>query len=45
MEQAGEIRLQPTFADETLPARRDIAFEQARALGRRLAAAGEELAA
>lgn len=45
VEQVGEIRLQPTFADDTLPARRDAALEQARALGRRLAAAGEEIAA
>lgn len=45
VEQVGEIRLQPTFADDTLPARRDAALEQARALGRRLAATAGGIAA
>lgn len=37
VEQVGEVRLQPTFADETLPERRAVALDQARILGKQLA--------
>ncbi len=43
VEQVGEIRLQPTFPDESLPGRREIALEQARKLGRRLARQSHEV--
>lgn len=44
VERVGEIRLQPTFADETLSVRREVALGQARALGERLAAASKSVA-
>jgi FMN-dependent NADH-azoreductase len=45
VEQVGEIRLQPTFPDDSLPARREAALEEARVLGRRLANAREAVSA
>ena len=45
VEQVGEIRLQPTFPDDSLPAGRETALEQARVLGRRLAKARNDVAA
>jgi len=42
VEQVGEIRLQPTFPDETLTRRREAALDHARALGRQLAAISQE---
>ena len=39
VEQVGQIRLQPTYPDASLPTRREAALEEARTLGRRLAGA------
>ncbi len=39
VEQVGQVRLQPTYPDESLPTRREAALEEARTLGRRLAGA------